>query len=452
MSNAVFSNRYSQTSLMITDTKARKAKPRDKTYRISDSGGLALEIRPSGAKFWRYRYRLFGKAGMFTVGEYPTITIAEAREIRDWAKKCVANGESPAEVRKRDQREKLAKDQCTLEEVSKEWISKHESHWTDGYYNQVNRHFEKDIWPNLGHLPVDAITPAQILAELQRVEKRAPTVAVLMRQWLAAVYRHAVATLRTDRDPTAPLQGSIKKPKTKHKPAYSIQEFGKLVRVLWPKEEPIAYRTTEIAIQLLALTFVRTVEVRRAQWDQFDLESDTPTWIIPGEKMKRGVTHIVPLSHQAVALIKELKTLTGNRTFCFPNYRTPTRSMSASTINRVLERNGYRLLFSGHAFRTTASTILNNIGFDGDWVERQLAHTPGNKSRASYNHAKYMEQRRIMLQWWADLIDVLRLHEGTSRPSVPPLPAIVRQAIGADHPGANASPMPFDDRLGTALH
>jgi len=437
---------------MITDTKARKAKPREKTYRLSDAGGLALEIRPSGAKFWRYRYRLFGKAGMFAIGEYPTITIAEAREIRDWAKKCVANGESPAEARKREQLRQQAQAECTLKQISLEWVAKHESHWSDGYCNQVKRHLEKDVWPKLGHLPIDGITPAQLLAELKRVEKRAPSVAVLMRQWLASIYRHAIATLRTETDPTIALQGSVKKPRVKHKPAYTVDQFAKLCRDIWPKDKAIGYRTTEIAIRLLALTFARTVEIRKATWDQFDLDAENPAWIIPGEKMKRGVTHIVPLSHQAVALVRELQELTGNRSYCFPNYRQPNEPMHAATINRMLERLGYAGLFSGHAFRTTASTILNDYGFDGDWVERQLAHTPGNKVRASYNHAKYLNQRRIMLQWWADLVDSIRLHNGSGRPPVPPLPAIVHQATGAAYLGASASPTASDDHQGTALH
>lgn len=437
---------------MITDTKARKAKAREKTYRIADAGGLALEVRPSGAKFWRYRYRLHGKAGMFTVGEYPTITISEARGIRDWAKKCVANGEAPSDVKRREQAEKQAQQANTLEEIGKEWIAKNKSEWSPYYHRQVVRMLEADIWPTLGHKGIRDITPAQILAELQKVEKRAPTIAVNLKQWLAAIYRHAIATLRADNDPTAPLRGAIKKPKPKHKPSYNLDEFGKLCRAIWPKDGAIAYRITEIAIRMLALTMVRTVEVRKAKWDQFDLESAEPTWTVPGENMKRGVTHVVPLSTQAVELMRELQGLTGNRFYCFPNLRQPTEPMSATTVNRVLDRLGYSGLFSGHAFRTTASTLLNTYGFDADWIERQLAHSPGNKVRASYNHAQYLEQRRIMLQWWADLVDTLRLHGETSRPSVPPLPAIVRRAIAEGHPDASAYPTASDDRPGKALH
>jgi len=437
---------------MITDTKARKAKAKDTTYRLADSGGLALEIRPSGSKFWRYRYRLHGKAGMFTVGEYPTITISEARAIRDWAKKCVANGEAPAEVKKRELAERQAEQANTLEEVGKEWIARNKASWSPYYYRQVDRMLAADIWPTLGKKAIRDITPAQILAELQKVEERAPTIAVNLKQWLAAIYRHAIATLRADNDPTAPLRGAIKKPKPKHKPSYNLDEFGKLCRAIWPKEEAIAYRITEIAIRMLALTMVRTVEVRKAQWDQFDLESAEPTWTVPGENMKRGVTHVVPLSTQAVALMRELQGLTGNRLYCFPNLRQPTEPMSPTTINRVLDRLGYSGLFSGHAFRTTASTLLNTYGFDADWIERQLAHSPGNKVRASYNHAQYLEQRRIMLQWWADLVDTLRLHGATSRPSVPPLPAIVRRAIAEGYPDATAYPTASDDHPGKALH
>lgn len=437
---------------MITDTKARKAKPRDKTYRIADSGGLALEIRPSGAKFWRYRYRINGVPGMYTVGQYPMTTIAEARAARDWAKKCVANGEAPADVRRREQAERQADQANTLEQIGKEWIAKNKDGWSDYYYRQVTRMLAADIWPTLGKKGIRDITPAEILAELQKVEKRAPSVAVNLKQWLAAIYRHAIATLRADNDPTAPLRGAIKKQKPKHKPSYNLDEFSRLCRAIWPREGAIAYRITEIAIRMLALTLVRTVEVRKAQWPQFDLDSDQPTWTIPGENMKRGVTHVVPLSHQAADLMRELRVLTGNQVYCFPNIRQPTEPMSATTINRVLERLGYGGLFSGHAFRTTASTLLNTYGFDADWIERQLAHSPKDKVRASYNHAQWLAERRVMLQWWADLVDSVRLHSETSRPSAPPLPAIVRRATSESHHDATASPKASDGHPETALH
>jgi len=311
---------------------------------------------------------------------------------------------------------------------------------------------EADIWPTIGKKGIAEITSAQMLAELQRIEKRAPSVAVNVKQWLAAIYRHAIATLRATSDPTAPLRGAIKKPKPKHKPSYNLEELGKLCRAIWPKEGAIAYRLTEIAIRMLALTMARTVEVRSARWDQFDLDSPEPTWTIAREDMKRDIPHVVPLSNQAAELMRELRGYTGGRRYCFPNMRQPTEPMSPTTINRVLERLGYSGLFSGHAFRTTASTLLNTYGFDGDWIERQLAHSPGNKVRASYNHAQYLEQRRAMLQWWADLIDTLRLLDAGSPLTTPPLPAIVRRASSPDPHAATASPTASDDRRGTSLH
>lgn len=433
---------------MITDTKARKAKAREKTYRIADSGGLALEVRPTGAKYWRYRYRLFGKAGMYTIGEYPAISIADARAARDWARKCVADGETPADVKRRELAEKQARNADTLEAIGKEWIERNKGNWSPYYHRQVKRMLEANIWPTLGRASIRQITPAQILRELQKVEKRAPSVAVNLKQWLSAIYRYAIATLRADVDATAPLKGAVKKPNPKHKAAYNLEDFAKLCRAIWPRDGAIAYRNTEIAVRVLALTMVRTVELRKATWDQFDL--DSATWTIPAGNMKRRQAHVVPLPDQAVRLMRELQEHTGCRLYCFPNLRQPTEPMSATTINRVLERLGYSGLFSGHAFRTTASTLLNTYGFDADWIERQLAHTPGNRVRASYNHAQYLEQRRIMLQWWADLIDTLRLHE--SRPTIPPLPAIARPAMTAADPGATASPRADDGHRETSLH
>ena len=418
---------------MISDTKARKAKPREKAYRIADAGGLALEVRPSGSKIWRYRYRLNGTPGMYTIGEYPGVTIAEARERRDWARKAVADGESPREAEKRELLEHQS--QPTLQEVAQEWIDTNAKGWSDYYLKQVRRGIEEDICPSIGHLPVREVSSSQILAILKSVEQRgAPSVALLIRQWLSAIYRYAITTLRADNDPTMPVQGAVKRQPTKHKASLNLDEFQVLVRKLWGEDGRIAYRITEIAIQLLALTIVRTGEMRQATWDQFQGD----TWTIPAGSMKRKRPHVVPLSDQAQALLKELEGWTGGRTFLFPNMRDPDKPMSATTINRVLERMGYSGIFSGHAFRTTASTLLNSHGWDADWIERQLAHQAADRTRASYNHAQYLHQRRAMMQWWADLTDILRQHD---RPALPPLPAIARPGNDPDPPGASASPM-----------
>jgi integrase len=249
------------------------------------------------------------------------------------------------------------------------------------------------------------VTAAHLLEIVRRVEGRgAETVALLARQWASAIFRYAVATLRADIDPAAALRGAIHRPKVVHRKPLSREQVADFVKAV---DGYAGYRTTVIALRLMLLTFVRTVELRAAHWAEIDL--DRAEWRIPAERMKMREPHIVPLSRQAVELLRELHTHTGGRGMLFPNYRNPKTCMTATTLNRALERMGFNgkdsIGFSAHGFRATASTILNEMGFRPDVIERQLAHAERNKVRASYNQAEYLEERRAMMQQWADLTD-----------------------------------------------
>lgn len=391
--------------MSLTDAKIRNTKPADKPIKLTDAGGLYLEVRPTGAKLWRYRYRIDGKENIFAIGDYPRIGLAEARGERDKARELVRQKVHPAHNRQAERLTASSANTNTFEVVAREWIAKKSIKWTPYYLRQVERFLAADVFPFVGKFPIRNVTAAHLLEIIRRIEARdAHSVALLIRQWSSAIFRYAVATLRADNDPAAALKGAIHRPKIEHHKPLSRSQIAEFTQAL---NQYGGYRTTVIALKLILLTFVRTVELRKASWSEFDLERGE--WRIPAERMKMRVAHIVPLSRQALALLQELQTYTGQRAMLFPNYRNPNECMTPTTLNRALERMGFNgkdsIGFSAHGFRATASTILNEMGYRSDVIERQLAHAERNKVRASYNQAEYLAERREMMQVWADMID-----------------------------------------------
>jgi integrase len=395
----------------LTDAKIRNTKQGVRPIKLTDGGGLYLEVRPTGAKLWRYRYRIAGKENLFAIGEYfadrcgEHISLDDARRERDKARALVKQGIHPAHHRQAARLAIHAENANTFEAVAREWITRKKPKWTAYSLRQVERFLEADVFPYIGKLSIRRVTAAHLLEIVRRVEGRgAETVALLLRQWASAIFRHAVATLRADYDPAAALKGAIERPKIRHHKPLSPDQIAAFLKAL---DSYGGYRTTVIALRLMLLTFIRTVELRAAKWAEIDL--DGAEWRIPAERMKMRELHIVPLSQQAVELLRELHTYTGGRSLLFPNYRNPRAYMTATTLNRALERMGLNgkdsVGFSAHGFRATASSILNELGFRSDVIERQLAHAERNKSRASYNQAEYLSERRAMMQQWADLID-----------------------------------------------
>lgn len=407
----------------LTDSQIRNAKPDEKPIKLTDGGGLYLEVRPTGAKLWRYRYRIAGKENVFAVGEYAQapsgetkeqtlsrcnagkLTLAEARARRVECRALIKQGIHPAHSRQAAQLARHSENANTFEAVAREWIAKKKPGWTPYYLRQVERFHEADVFPYVGNLPIRNVTAAHLLEIVRRIEGRgAETVALLVRQWSSAIFRYAVATLRADADPAAALKGAIHRPKVEHHKPLTRDQVADFVKAL---DSYGGYRTTVIALRLMLLTFVRTVELRAAHWTEIDL--DRAEWRIPAERMKMREPHIVPLSRQALELLRELHTYTGGRGILFPNYRNPKTCMTATTLNRALERMGFNgkdsIGFSAHGFRATASTMLNELRFRPDVIERQLAHAERNKVRASYNQAEYLDERRAMMQQWADLTD-----------------------------------------------
>ncbi|MSQ59549.1 MAG: DUF4102 domain-containing protein [Betaproteobacteria bacterium] len=387
--------------MALTDARIRSTKPGATPGKLTDGAGLYLEVRPSGAKLWRYRYRIAGKENVYAVGAYPQIPLMEARTERDKARALVKQGIHPAHNRQALVSLQVAENGNTFEAIAREWIEQRRARWSAYYLKQVENTLAVDAYPYIGGLPMRSIGAAHLLEIIKRAEKRgAATVAILLRQWMSAIFRYAVATLRADVDPAAALKGAIHRPKVQHSKPLTRKQIPGFLKAL---ETFGGYRTTAIAMRLLMLTFVRTVELRGAEWAEFDL--DGAEWRIPAERMKMREPHIVPLSSQAVELLRELHTLTGGQKLLFPNYRRPKTCMTGTTLNRAIERMGYGGKFSGHGFRATASTMLNELGYRSDLIERQLAHAERSKVRASYNQAEYMPERVAMMQAWASLID-----------------------------------------------
>lgn len=388
-------------------------RPKAKPYRIADGMGLWLEVRPSGGKFWRYRYKIEGKENIFTIGEFlqpadPNhLSLEAARRALDEAKALVRTGKHPTLERRNSIRKQIRQNKNTFKAIAEEWIARKEKNWAPKTAEQIKTVFKGDIYPAIGQRPITDINPQDILEIITAVDERgANTFAILIRQWVSAVFRFAIVTLRASTDPAAPLKDAIERNRTKHSKSLSRDQLKQLLRAINNYGgDPM----TVFALDLILLTFVRTIELRGARWKEFDFKK--AEWRIPPERMKMRIEHVVPLSRQALAILKSLYVVTGHRELVFPNRRDPQRSITPTTINRALERMGFlgegSIGFSAHGFRSTASTMLNEAGFRSDVVERQLAHQDSNKVRASYNHAQYMDERRVMMQVWADMIDEL---------------------------------------------
>ena len=397
----------------LTDLKLRRAKPEAKAYKMADSGGLYIEVRPTGSKLWRYRYRIAGKENVYALGEYPRVSLSDARTARDEARGLVKQGIHPAHVRQAEKLENITAGANTFQVIAAEYAEQKSRTWSPRYANQFARAMKANVYPYIGKLPIKQVTSQHILEIMRRMDKAgAPTYAILIRQWCSAVFRFAASTMRADTDPAAALKGAVERPEVTHARALSPAEISEYLERL---KKFGGNRPTAIALELLLLTFVRTAEIRRAEWSEFDL--DGGLWKIPGGKMKKRRIHVVPLSTQALERIRELKVITGGGQWLFPNTRRPRDVMSATTINRALEYMGYPTgQVTGHDFRATASTRLYEMGYPEAHIEMQMAHAKKNKTAAAYNHAQYLPERIRMMQDWSDYVYSLEKGSGNVVP------------------------------------
>ncbi|MGH8578103.1 MAG: tyrosine-type recombinase/integrase [Gammaproteobacteria bacterium] len=386
----------------LTDRAIRSAKPQEKPIKLFDGGGLYLLLNPNGSRWWRLRYRVAGKAKGLSLGTFPAVSLKQARVRRDEARKQLAAGIDPSAARKAQK----AAAADSFEAVAREWHCKRAPGWAPGHADRILAALRKDVFPWLGTRGVREIQAPELLAVLRRIEARgAIDTAHRVLQNCGQVFRFAVATGRAARDPAADLRGALVTVRGSH--FASITEpkaIGALLRAIDGYQGTFPVRC---ALRLAPLTFVRPGELRAAEWPEFDL--DAAEWRIPAERMKMRAIHIVPLSAQAVGILRELHPLTGTGHYVFPSVRTPTRPMSENTVNAALRRLGYaKDEMTGHGFRSMASTLLNEQGWHRDAIERQLAHGERDAVRAAYNYAEHLPERRDMMQSWANCLDGLK--------------------------------------------
>lgn len=385
----------------LTEIECRNAKRAEKSYKLTDEKGMYLEVMPTGAKYWRMQYRYGGKQKRLALGVYPEVALKEAREKRQDARVLIADGIDPAAKKKIDKLTKRLDSENSFEAIALEWHAKELARWTQGHAARVWTSLEIDVLPDLGKLPIADLQPALILSCIKKIEKRgAIETAGRVLQRISNVLRYAVQTGRITSNPARELAGVVTAKKVEHRAALPRKELPEFYRRL--DAEPL-HRVTRLAMELLMLTMVRPGELRGARWEEFDLERNL--WLIPAERMKMRSPHIVPLSRQALAILDELRSLTGHRELVFPAQTDLRKPMSENTLGYALGRMGYKDIATAHGMRALASTILNEEGFNPDAIERQLAHAERNKVRAAYHRTEYLEDRTKMLQWYADFLD-----------------------------------------------
>lgn len=388
----------------LSELAIRNAKPTTKSRKLFDGRGLFLIVTPTGGKWWRFKYRVAGKEKLISLGTYPDISLKVARDSRDKARKLLAKGIDPSQVRKAANEALLAND--TFEMVAREWFAKQSPGWAPSHSSKIIRRLERDIFPWIGSKKIDSLSALEILRVLRRIENRgALETAHRAKQNCSQVFRYAIATGGADRDSTAELKGAIPRAPVRHHPSITEPKaVGELLRALDGYRGSII---TKCALQLAPLVFVRPIELRMAMWAEIDL--DGSEWRISAKRMKERRQHIAPLAKQALEIFSELMPMTGNCQYVFPGVRTSERPMSENTVNAALRRLGYSgSEMTGHGFRSIASTLLNEQGWTPDAIERQLAHGQRNAVRAAYNYAEYLAERRRMMQAWADYLDQLK--------------------------------------------
>ncbi len=392
--------------MAITDTKIRNAKPKSKQYKLFDNDGLFLLVVPAGGKWWRFKYRFGGKEKLLSLGTYPEVSLALARQRRDEARMQVADGIDPSQARKALKAAGI-QNENTFEAVAREWHTKFTPTWTPGHATAILRRLELNVFPWVGERPIIDIRAPELLMVLRRIESRgALESAHRIKVICGQVFRYAVATGRAERDPAADLRGALPPVKPKHLAALTEPDkVGGLLRAIDGYQGSFV---TRCALRLAPLLFVRPGELRQMEWVEIDLKA--AEWNIPAEKMKTRQPHLVPLARQAVEILHEIHPLTGAGRYVFPSARTPHRPMSNNAVLAALRRMGFaKDEMTGHGFRAMARTILDEVlQVRPDFIEHQLAHAVRDPNGRAYNRTAHLSERRKMMQTWADYLDGLK--------------------------------------------
>lgn len=403
--------------MALSDVKVRTAKPEDKAYKLTDGDGMVLLVHPNGSKYWRLRYRFDGKEKMLALGIYPEVTLADARARRDEARKQLANGIDPSDKKKTDKIEQA--ETRTFKEVAIEWHATNKK-WSKDHSARVLKTLEDFLFPAIGKYNITELKTRDLLAPIKVVEKSGRLeVASRLQQRTTAIMRYAVQSGLTDYNPAQEMAGAVATAKRQHRPALELSPTPELLhRIDTYTGRPL----TRLAIEMTLLVFIRSSELRFARWSEIDFE--TAMWTIPADReplegvkhshrgSKMRMPHLVPLSRQALAVLEKIKRLNGNRDLIFVGDHDPRKPMSENTVNNALRVMGYdtKVEVCGHGFRTMACSSLIESGmWSKDAVERQMSHQERNSVRASYIHkAEHLDERRLMLQWWADFLDANR--------------------------------------------
>ncbi|MES2404922.1 MAG: integrase arm-type DNA-binding domain-containing protein [Pseudomonadota bacterium] len=402
-------------SKRLTALATRKAEPRHKPYKLAAGGGLYLEVMPTGAKYWRWKYRYGGKEKRIALGVFPEISLARAGELRDEARAQLRGGIDPASQRKLDKLAGHLAAENSFEAIAREWLDTRSGEWMPDQSTKVRAWLENHVFPWIGDKPVAELEAPEVLSMLRRLVKRGTlNTAGRIRETVSAIFRYAIATGRAKRDPAADLRDAL--PKADARNFAAIIEPKEVAELLRAIDGYQGHPVTLAALRLAPLLFQRPGELRAMEWSEVDL--DEAEWRIPSSHRKlrkaakenpRTPPHIVPLASQAVAILRELQRLTGNGPLVFPGVRTRHRPMSENTVNAALRRLGYTTeQMTGHGFRHMASTRLNELGWNPDAIERQLSHRDRDSIRGTYNLAQYMDERQRMMQAWADYLDALK--------------------------------------------
>jgi integrase len=387
----------------LTDTEIKKAKAKEKAYSMGDGGGLYLWVKPTGGKLWRWSYRFDGKEKLMSLGKYPDVSLAQARERHSEARKLFATGVDPMAQRKAEKTAEKAAIENSFQSVAAQWLE----HWQDGksprHVEYIKRRMDADILPCLGPRPIAEIEAPELVAMANVIQDRgARDIAKRALETVGQVFRFGIGHGYSKRNPASEIRPSDILKSTR-KVNYSRVDARELPALLRNIEVYQGTHVTRLAIKLMSLTFVRTSELIGAKWTEFDLEAGR--WDIPPERMKMRAPHIVPIAKQSLGVLEMLHDLTGHSEWLFPGDRNANKPMSNNTILKALERMGYKGRMTGHGFRGLASTILHEQGFSHDHIELQLAHAPRNAVSAAYNHALYLEPRAKMMQDWADFLE-----------------------------------------------
>lgn len=390
----------------LTDKQIKALKPEAKARKYFDGGGLYLEVAPSGGKWWRLKYRVNGVEKRISLGTYPETSLLEARDKAHEHRKCVREGLDPSVERRRTQ----ARAARTFEDVAREWLEKEKGSWTPRHCQATTSRLERLVLPRIGRQPLDSLQPPDILAMCNSIKTAVSTyTARLMLSLCSRIFRYGVVCGYISSDPCRDLSDAL--PSHKHTPMAALVEPKDITRLLKAIDVYDGDFKTFCALRLLPLCMVRTGELRQAEWSEIDFEDKI--WRIPAEHTKRRREHLVPLSRQALEILRELHKVTGHGRFLLPGRRSDSRIMSENTVNAALRYMGFsQEEMCGHGFRSMASTRLNEMGFRADVIEKQLAHEQRNSVRKVYNRAEYLDERRDMLQQWADYLDGLRGDNG----------------------------------------